>query len=238
MPAGYKLVWNDEFSTDGLPNSTRWTYDVGGGGFGNQEIQYYTRARTENVNISGGLLSITARKESYSGKDYTSARLITEGKASWTYGFYEIRAKVPCGTGIWPAIWMMGTKYDWPDGGEIDIMEYYGKRPNRIFGTIHTRALTDANTGSGNWVVLSDECTVFHDYQLLWTPTELKIAMDGSYYHTFTNANTGQNQWPFDDPQYLLLNVAVGGTGGGPTIDDSIFPATMQVDYVRIYQKP
>jgi beta-glucanase (GH16 family) len=242
VPAGHVLVWSDEFSTDGLPDASRWDHDTARNraGWYNNERQYYARDRPENAVVSNGRLRISARLESLSsaadwgGQRYTSARLITRGKASWTYGFFEIRAKLPCGRGTWPAIWMLGTGGTWPDDGEIDIMEQVGSNPSRVFGTVHTRAGSGgASTGAATQV--SDACTAFHDYQLHWTTNEITVGVDGVVYFRYANPGTGRDRWPFNAPQFLILNVAIGGDLGG-SIDDSIFPVTMEIEHVRVYQ--
>jgi beta-glucanase (GH16 family) len=242
-PAGYRLVWADEFDTPGLPDVTRWGYDTERNrlGWWNNERQYYASARFQNSVVEDGRLRITARREALSslpdwgGQAYSSARLITRGKASWTYGFFEIRAKMPCGTGTWPAIWMLGTGGVWPDDGEIDILEHVGRNPTEILGTVHTPIT--GGSGNGTRIQLPTACTAFHDYQLLWTADEIAIGVDGSVYHRYRNARTGRAAWPFDAPQYLLLNIAIGGTLGG-AVDDSIFPRTMEIEHVRVWQRP
>ena len=186
LPAGYRLVWSDEFDIDGLPNANHWVYDVERNRLGwyNNELQYYAAARFENTLVTGGRLKITARRESLSsaadwgGQRYTSARLITRGKAQWTYGFFEIRAKLPCGRGTWPAIWTLGSGGVWPDDGEIDILEQVGSNPSRVFGTVHTRV--SGGSGTGGAIQVPDACTAFHDYQLHWTRDEISIGMDGA----------------------------------------------------------
>ena len=239
----YELVWADEFDTDGPPDPAKWVWDTHANKIGwyNKELQYYAADRPENARVEGGRLIITARKETLSdradhgGQAYTSARLITKGKAEFTYGLIEVRAKLPCGQGSWPAIWTLGTTAPWPDGGEIDIMEHVGTTPGDVFGTIHNRA-TAGTSGNGNKIRVDDACTAFHDYQLLWTPRELRIAVDGKPYHRYSNAGAGEAQWPFDKPQYLLLNLAVGGAMGG-AVDDAIFPATFEIEHVRVYRQ-
>ena len=243
IPPGYKLVWSDEFNKDGLPDQTKWSYDTEANakGWYNHELQYYAAGRLENSRVSHGKLIITARKEAlksasdYGGQKYTSARLITRDKASWKYGFFEIRAKLPGGVGTWPAIWMLGTTGGWPAGGEIDIMEQVGKDPTTISGTIHNQS-TAGTSGSGSQTKVMDACSSFHNYQLTWTPEQLLIGVDGKVYHTYVNSGKGKDSWPFDKPQYLLLNLAIGGDMAGP-VDNNIFPVQMEVDYVRVYQK-
>lgn len=240
-PAGYTLVWSDEFNVDGLPDATRWDYDTARNraGWYNNERQYYARARPENAVVSNGKLRITSRLESLSsaadwgGQRYTSARLLTRGKADWTYGFFEVRAKLPCGRGTWPAIWTLGSRGVWPDDGEIDIMEQVGSNPSRVFGTVHTRQ--SGGPGTGAAVTISDACTTFHNYQMTWTVDAITIGVDGVDYYRYANPRAGLITWPFDAPQYLLLNIAIGGDLGG-SVDDSIFPVTLEIDHVRVYQ--
>lgn len=243
VPASYRLTWADEFDTPGLPDATRWDYDTERNRLGwyNNELQYYAAARPENTQVVGGRLRITARLESlggaadWGGQRYTSARLITRGKAAWTYGFFEIRAKLPCGRGTWPAIWTLGTGGIWPDDGEIDIMEQVGSNPSRVFGTVHTRQ--SGGPGTGAAVQLPDACTAFHDYQMQWTADEIAIGVDGVVYYRYADPRAGNATWPFDRPQYLLLNIAIGGVLGG-AVDDGIFPVTMEIEHVRVWQAP
>ena len=240
---GYTLVWSDEFDKDGAPDPAKWTHDTHANKLGwyNKELQYYSADRLENARVEGGRLIIEARRETLSdradhgGQRYSSARLITKGKAEWAYGFFEIRAKLPCGKGSWPAIWMLGATAGWPDGGEIDIMEHVGKTPGDVFGTIHNRS-TVGTYGKGSQVRVPDACEAFHDYQLVWAPDTISLAVDGKPYHRYTNDKTGSAQWPFDQPQYLLLNLAVGGAMGGE-VDDAIFPIRFEIDHVRVYQR-
>jgi beta-glucanase (GH16 family) len=240
-PAGYRLVWADDFDTPGLPDPSRWAYDTDRNrlGWWNNERQYYAAARLANSVVEGGRLRITARREALSslpdwgGQAYSSARLVTRGQAAWTYGFFEIRAKMPCGTGTWPAIWMLGTGGVWPDDGEIDIVEHVGRTPGEILGTVHTPIT--GGSGNGSRTALPTACTQFHSYQLHWTADEIAIGVDGRVYHRYRNPRSGRAAWPFDAPQYLLLNIAVGGTLGG-AVDDSIFPRTLEVEHVRVWQ--
>lgn len=243
LPTDYKLVWADEFSVDGLPDSTRWVYDTGMNkpGWYNHEKQYYSGPRAENAVVKDGKLVITARKESMSsapdwgGQLYTSSRMLTKGKVDWTYGFFEIRAKLPCGQGTWPAAWMLGSQGEWPAGGELDIMEHMGQDPTKIFSTVHTTSGSGGN-GVGGETRYPDMCTSFKSYQMLWTPTEIRFGVDGKQHAIYTNKGQGTAQWPFDKPQFMILNIAIGGDLGG-VVDDSIFPRQMEVDYVRVYQK-
>lgn len=241
-PLGYALVWDDEFDKDGLPDPTHWDCDTANNlsGWFNNELEYYARDRLDNAQVSNGMLIITARKEAlaalpdWGGQQYSSARLVTRGLASWTYGFFEVRAKLPCGAGTWPAIWTLGTGGVWPDDGEIDIMEQVGSNPTRIFGTLHT--LQSGGTGTGGAIQIPDACNAFHNYQMTWSKDEILIGVDNVIYYHGGNPGVGYNGWPFDLPQYLILNIAIGGTLGG-TVDDSIFPVAMEVDDVRVYQK-
>ena len=244
-PASWKLVWSDEFNTDGLPNPANWSYDTAynKGGWHNDELQYYSAGRLENSRVENGRLIIQARKEKltqaadYGGQGYTSARLITRGKHDWTYGFLETRAKLPCGLGTWPAIWTLGTKGTWPMMGEIDIMEHVGKKKGEVLGTVHTGAYNHSiNTHKLATTMLADVCDAFHNYQLTWTAERISIGVDDKVFFTFDNQKDGDvAKWPFGSPQYLILNVAIGGQLGGP-VDDGIFPVQMEVDYVRMYQ--
>ena len=243
VPAGYRLVWSDEFASDGLPDPARWSFDTHAnkGGWYNDELQYYSSGRLENARVADGRLVITARRETLSaapdhgGQRYTSARLITRHKASWTYGFFEVRAKLPCGRGSWPAIWMLGAEAGWPDGGEIDVMEHVGHTPGVVHSTVHTRASAGTH-GDGGSLALPTACSAFHRYQLEWTGDALRLSVDGVPVHVYSKAGREAAAWPFDRPQYLLLNLAIGGEWGGE-VDDGIFPAAFEIDYVRVYQK-
>lgn len=241
-PDGYALVWADEFLADGLPDPAWWTWDTHANkaGWYNHERQYYADCRPENAHVGHGRLVITARKEAlasapdWGGQEYTSARLTTQGNAEWTCGFVQVRARLPGGAGTWPAIWMLGTGGDWPLCGEIDIMEQVGRAPTTVLGTVHT-ASTAGTAGDSGRVDIPDACAAFHDYQVLWTPDRLSFGVDGRVFHTYDNRHVGKEQWPFDAPHYLLLNIAVGGDLGGP-IDDTIFPVWMEVEHVRVFQ--
>ncbi len=245
IPAGWTLAWSDEFEGEGLPDAAKWDYDTSRNqqGWYNNELQYYARERPENARVTGGRLVITALKEKpanapdYGGQSYTSARMLTRGKAEWTYGFFEIRAKLPCGVGTWPAIWMLGKSGDWPLQGEIDIMEHVGKKKGEVLGTVHTAAFNHTlGTQRGATTMVPDACDAFHNYQLKWDEHQIAIGVDGKYYFQFVNPKDGDvRKWPFSAPQYLILNIAIGGDLGGP-VDDSIFPVRMEVDYVRVYR--
>lgn len=236
------LVWADEFNYAGLPDSTKWNYDTGNHGWGNNELQFYTRKRMENAWVANGVLTIKAVKEKYHGADYTSARLLTKGKAAWRYGRIEVRAKLPYGRGIWPAIWMLSADKaygEWPRIGEIDIMEHVGYSPDSVFATVHTQAYNHTiGTQKTRGVAYKDLSASFHVYALEWTKNKISIFIDNNKYFEFDNEGKGVAVWPFDKKFYLLLNVAVGGNWGGKMgIDNNIFPQEMQIDYVRVYQK-
>jgi len=250
IPAGFRVVWGDEFETPGLPDSTKWSYDTerNFAGWHNNELQYYSASRPENSRVENGNLVITARREDLStlgltdwgGQRYSSARLITRGKGDWRYGFMEIRAKLPCGRGSWPAIWTLSSPPEqrWPDDGEIDIMEHVGFDPGVVHGTVHTGAYnhTRGNHRS-NRITLADVCTAFHRYQLSWTANRITVGVDDRAYFQYSNDNSGNAEWPFDSPQFLILNIAVGGDWGGQMgVDDTIWPVQMEIDYVRVYQ--
>ncbi len=237
------LVWFDEFSVPGLPDPAKWSYDEGGGGWGNNELQYYTANREENARVERGKLIIEARKESMGNRNYTSARLVTRGHAAWLYGKVVVRAKLPTGAGTWPAIWMLpeSSLYGgWPRSGEIDIMEHVGFEPDFIYGTVHTAAYNHIQkTQRGDTLPVLDAEEAYHEYALIWKETEMVFLIDGVEFFRFANEGTGPEAWPFDQPFHLILNLAVGGNWGGKRgVDDSIWPQHMEVDYVRIYQSP
>lgn len=226
------LVWSDEFNTPGAPDPAKWGYDLGAGGWGNQEVQYYTN-RTDNASVSNGTLKITLKREDYSGSAYTSARLLSKGKFSFKYGKVEVSAKLPAGAGTWPAIWMLGdniSSVGWPACGEIDIMEHKGNDLNRIFGTLHHPGHSGGN-GDGSTTVITNATTAFHKYTLEWTATSIKFLVDDVQFYAFTNSSS----LPFNQNFFLILNVAMGGTFGG-SVDPAFSSAAMEIDYVRVYQ--
>ena len=238
--SNYTLVWSDEFDYTGLPDPTKWGYDVGGGGWGNNELQYYTSNRLENARVEGDRLIIEAIKESFQGKAYTSARLISKNKGDWLYGRFEIRAKLPRGRGTWPAIWMLPTDWTyggWPSSGEIDIMEHVGYDMQRVHGTIHTLDFNHTKgTQIGSSIVSTNVDTEFHDYALEWRPNRIDVFMDGIKYFTVADNGDGFSAWPFDKRFHLLMNIAVGGNWGGVQgVDTTIFPQRMEVEHVRVY---
>jgi len=235
----YELVWSDEFNTGLMPDTDKWAYDIGGNGWGNNELEYYTGSRTENARIENGNLVIEARKESYGGKNYSSARLLTKNKAQWTYGKFEIRARIPRGRGTWPAIWLLSASNNlkWPDDGELDIMEEVGYAPNIIHGTVHNKLYNGAN-GKGSSKFIADAQDSFHVYRLEWTNSQVTWSIDNVSFFTYYDPGFGADAWPYNKDFFLILNVAIGGNwGGAQGIDDSIFPQSMLVDYVRVYQK-
>jgi len=247
-PGRWQLVWSDEFDHDGLPDSSKWGFDVGGSGWGNKELQYYTERRKENARVENGRLIIEARRERFDKNEYTSARLVSKGKGDWTYGRFEVKAKLPSGRGTWPAIWMLptGRSYGnggWPDNGEIDIMEHVGFDPNVIHGSAHTRAYYHViGTQKTARINVPGVSTEFNVYAVEWTPDEIRWFINDKQYFTFTNERRTQStadykQWPFDRPFHMILNMAVGGTwGGSHGVDESIWPQRMEIEYVRVYQ--
>lgn len=235
------MVWNDEFEVDGTPDPQKWVYDIGGDGWGNNELQYYTN-RPENVIVQDGKLVITARKEDYSGNAYTSSRILTRGQGDWLYGRIEVRAKLPEGVGTWPAIWMLPTDWvygGWPASGEIDIMEHVGFNHGTVHGTIHTEAYNGMDgTQRGGDIYLDDVHTNFHVYTIGWEPDSIFWYVDDTHFFTYPNYGTGYERWPYDQRFHLIMNIAIGGNWGGiEGVDDSIFPQTLEIDYVRVYQK-
>lgn len=236
----WKLVWSDEFNYTGLPDSTKWNYDVGGHGWGNNEKQYYTQARLDNASVDKGLLTITCIKEKFEGMEYSSARLVTKGKGDWQYGKIRVRAKLPKGLGTWPAIWMLGstTPLKWPDDGEIDIMEHVGYDQGRVHASIHCKTYNHIiGTQKTANVVLPDCSEAFHVYGVEWNKDEVIMTIDENVYFRFKNDHTDYAAWPFDNKMYLILNIAAGGNwGGAKGVDEKIWPQKMEIDYVRVYQ--
>ena len=250
-PHEWKLVWSDEF--DGLdgsaPDPTKWNYDQGWGwqGWGNNELETYTN-RLDNAYLQGGNLVIEAKQERYTNpadgiaKDYTSARLKTEGLFSQTHGRFEARLKVPYGQGMWPAFWLLGNNIDtvgWPTCGEIDVMENIGREPSTVYGSIHAPSPSGTNSHSGTYTLsggqhFSDD---FHVFALEWDATQVRFYVDGHLYETVQKSDvTAGGQWVFDLPFFIILNVAVGGSWPGSPDATTVFPQQMLVDYVRVYQ--
>jgi beta-glucanase (GH16 family) len=241
IPAGYILVWADEFDTPGLPDTKKWVFDTHANSklWWHNERQFYTENRTENARVEGGHLIIEVRKETlpsvkgWVGQEYTSAKLLTKGRQSWTYGFFDVRAKLACGRGVWPAIWMMSDSGIWPRDGEIDIMEQVGHEPGRIHATLHTSSSEPMNGIS----MVSDTCGSYHNYQMDWRRESMTFFIDGHEIYHIEKGSRKYDSWPFDHKFHMILNVAVGGAWGAQKgIDPSAFPTEMDVEYVRVYQ--
>ena len=240
----WKLVWVDEFNTTGLPDTTLWNYDTRGNtyGWGNNEAQWYNVANLQNTQLSDGTLKIVARQEPTSGKKYSSGRLTTKNKGDWKYGKIEVRAKLPSGNGTWPAIWMLSsdnTYGGWPKSGEVDIMENVGYDPDSVHSTVHTQKYNHTKgTQVGKAITVKTATSQFHIYTTEWDENEIRSYVDGSLYFSFQKENSGFDAWPFDQPFHLILNLAIGGGWGGKHgIDDSKFPHTLEVDYVRVFKR-
>jgi len=236
----WELFWNDEFNYEGLPDDSKWNYETGF--VRNREKQYYTKARADNARVKDGTLIIESRKEKYEKADYTSASLHTWHKAEWLYGRIEVRAKLPIGKGMWPAIWMLGTnrsRIGWPACGEIDIMENVGFDPDIIHANIHTKAYNHKiGTNKGSKIEGEKPYEQYHVYAIEWSEDRIDFFFDERKYFTFENEGKGNDVWPFDKPHYLILNAAVGGSWGGRKgIDDNIFPQKYYIDYVRVFRK-
>lgn len=226
------LIWSDEFNVDGLPCGDNWTYEQGAGGWGNNEVQYYTD-RPENAIVENGVLKITAAREDFSGAEFTSARLVSKDNFEFQYGRVEVRAKLPTGGGTWPAIWMLGADIDsnpWPGAGEMDIMEHVGNDQDRILSTLHF----PGNSGGdaiGDSIIVSGVSDEFFVYSVNWTENLIQFAVDGIIIFTYGNSGAV----PFNKDFFFILNVAMGGNLGG-TIDPNFDQSTMEIDYVRVYQ--
>ncbi len=256
----YKLVWTDEFDYTGKPDPTKWGYELGF--IRNNEKQYYTDS-LKNVRVDNGYLIIEAHKERIANKDfrsesfkdrswlhyiskidtaqYTSASITTQNIAEWTYGKIEVKAKLPEGVGLWPAIWMLGenkAEVGWPKCGEIDIMEHVGYEKDSIFGTIHTKAYNHMiGTQRGKKIFIDKPYNEFHIYSIEWTPEKMDFLLDDVVYNHIENEHKTTDEWPFDQNFHFKLNIAIGGgLGGKKGIDDSVFPQQMVIDYVRVYQ--
>lgn len=236
-----RLVLEQEFETDGAPDPTVWGYDIGTGenGWGNQELQYYT-SRTENVKVDNGVLLITAREESFEGSSYTSARLVTKDLFEQQYGRFEARIRLPWGRGIWPAFWMLGADIDenpWPGAGEIDIMEYRGQDPSVLIGSVHGPGYSAGEAISKEFVLENDRFdTGFHIFGIEWGPRYVNFYVDDVLYNQITPEDV-PGEWVFNKPFYILMNLAVGGNFVGSPNEETEFPQTMLVDYVRVYAR-
>ncbi len=239
-PKAWKLVWGDEFDKDGLPDSTKWDYEEGY--IRNNEAQYYTRARKENARIEGGKLIIEARMDNWNGHKITSANLVTRNKQHFTYGRIEIRAKVPTGRGTWPAFWTLGEnigEVGWPKCGEIDILEYVGFDPDKVHANVHCDAYNHMKgNGRGNNLPGQEPWKEFNVYAVEWWPDRLEFFFNETRYLVYRKEADNTSVWPFDQPHFLLLNLAIGGAWGGVKgIDESLFPHKFEVDYVRVYRR-
>ena len=234
---GWTLVWQDEFDGERL-DPANWTFDIGGHGWGNNELQAYTD-RPENVRLEDGLLIVEAREEPFVRRNYTSGRIKTQGLLAWTYGRFEARMQLPYGNGIWPAFWMLGsniTETPWPACGEIDIMEHIGREPTRIHGTVHGPGYSGSG-GVGHYTTVPDLAEEFHVYAIEWEPEEIRWYVDDVQFFRVTPESV-RGAWVFDQPFFLLINLAVGGYWPGPPDDTTVFPQFLKVDYVRVYQRP
>lgn len=235
---GWRLVWSDEFDGSGALDASKWKFQTGGGGWGNGEHQHYTD-RLDNVRRENGVLVIEARREDYQGDTFTSGRVNT--KPGWQYGRVEVRAKMPGGVGTWPAIWMMPVKpkhsdVEWPDNGELDILEHVGRDPDKILSCFYTKNFNWMNdTGKTKVEELATATTRFHVYAFEWDENEAAYFIDGRKWHSFPNPGTGYEDWPFDQAYYLILNQAMGGFGGD--VDPELQSAKYLIDYVRVYQR-
>ncbi len=239
--AGYTLAWNDEFEGSKI-NTSNWTYDIGGNGWGNNELEYYTDSENNSF-INNGKLIIEARKENGANTSFTSARIKSQGKKSFTYGRIDIRAKAPIAQGIWPALWMLGdniTTESWPACGEIDIMEIIGKEPSTLFGTLHwgNKGQT-SSTNKGNNVKLVNETMgdKFRVYSFIWDENSITWLLDNKQFHSVKKSEVNANNYPFDKPFFFIMNVAVGGNWPGNPDGTTTFPQRMFVDYVRVFKK-
>ena len=233
VPAGYKLFWSDEFEGNSIDGS-KWGYDIGGGGWGNNEYEYYTNRR-ENSYVADGVLHIKAIKESFEGKDYTSARMLTKGKFEFQYGYVEARIALPRGTGIWPAFWMLGNNIDsasWPVCGEIDIIEAINTE-NKIYSTCHWDSNGHAQYGESTGTF---DITQFHTYHLYWDRDYIRCGVDGGQHYEILIKDGKGNTHALHNKFFFILNVAVGGNWPGFDVDANQFPTEMKVDYIRVYQ--
>ncbi|MGY3793295.1 glycoside hydrolase family 16 protein [uncultured Aquimarina sp.] len=230
------IIWEENFDGTEL-NESFWNYQLGDGcpdlcGWGNNERQIYTR---ENAKLQNGNLIITATKK---GDVYKSTRITTKDKIEFQYGTIEVKAKLPTGQGLWPAVWMLGSDIDeigWPDCGEIDILEYVGKEPHTIYTSLHTRDSHGNTINSKKTVNYSIE-EGFHIYKCIWTAEKIEFYLDDQLVYTFSPEIKNDQTWPFNKPFYIIINLAIGGNFGGPEVDDSIFPKEFEIDYIKIWQ--
>jgi beta-glucanase (GH16 family) len=232
----YKLVWSDEFSKDGAPDPLVWQFDMGNGsdGWGNHEVQYYTN-ESSNVKVKDGKLIITAINNN---GNWTSARVKTQGKKSWRYSKVVFRAKLPTGRGTWPALWMLGENVStkgWPACGEIDVMEHVGRDPGIVQCALHSPA-SHGNTIHKQSTPLPTFDSEFHNFEVNWDHEKIDFSVDGKLFYTYAPDVKDESTWPYDQPFFLIMNIAMGGGLGGP-IDPALKTAVMEVDYVRVYEK-
>ena len=236
------VVWADEFNTDGALDTSKWIYNIGTGqnGWGNNELQYYTD-RAENIKIEDGMLHITAKKETFMGSNYTSSRILTKGLYESKYGRYEARIKLPWGKGIWPAFWLLGDNSNgtvvWPQVGEIDIMEYRGQDPTVVHGSVHGPGYSAGEASTKSYTLENDRFdTGFHIFGIEWGPKYINFYVDDVLYNQITPKDV-TGDWVFDNNEfYIIMNLAVGGSFAGNPSSETVFPQTMMVDYVRVYQ--
>lgn len=240
------LTFEDNFDTDGPLDETYWNYELGDGtdnglspGWGNNELQYYTN-RPENIKVEGGMLHITALQESFQGSAFTSARITTKGKVEQQYGRFEARIQLPWGQGLWPAFWLLGSNIDevsWPQCGEIDIMEYRGQDPSTLIGTVHGPGYSGGQAVSKEYDLPNGRFdTGFHIFGIEWGPDYINFYVDDVLYNQITPDDV-EGEWVYNQPFYIIMNVAVGGWFPGPPNANTVFPQTMLVDYVKVYQE-
>lgn len=238
------ILWSDEFNGTGVPDQTKWSYDLGSSGFGNNEVQNYTK-ELSNARQQDGHLIIEAKKDN---NEWTSARLLSKNKFDFQYGKLVFRAKLPAGSGTWPALWMLGKEIDnlgWPAAGEIDVMEHIGRRPEVVQSAIHTNS-SYGNTENIGFTTVPDFDSVYHLYQLNWTKDKLEFSVDDDIYYTYEPAVKDNDTWPFNKPFFIIMNIAMGGNlGSDPKfekgdlrngIDPKLTSVRMEVDYVRVYK--
>lgn len=239
-PSGHtRLVWSDEFDYTGQPDTTQWNYETGDGcpencGWGNNEVEVYTKDPA-NVRVENGALVIEAVK---TAGQWTSARITTKSKMSFTYGRIEFRAKLPAGTGTWPALWMLGeniTTKGWPACGEVDVMEHVGRNPGVVQSALHTPGSHGDTVNKGSIKVNAFDSD-FHLYEAVWTADRIQFFADGTHYYTYQPASKNEGNWPFNGPFFVIINLAMGGNFGGPEIDPVLSKVRMEVDYVRVYE--
>ncbi|HLN53967.1 MAG TPA: glycoside hydrolase family 16 protein [Lentimicrobium sp.] len=239
-----KLIWSDEFNGKGPPDTTKWAYELGASGWGNNELQEYTN-ELENASQVDSLLVVKAIKRD---GHWTSARLVTKGKFNFEYGRIIFKAKLPSGSGTWPALWMLGNNAEqvgWPECGEIDVMEHIGRRPGIVQAAMHTPS-SHGNTTNIGYTSVQDYNSEFHLYEAFWTPEKIEFSVDDKIFYTYSPAIKDNETWPYDHPFYIIINIAMGGNFGSDPkfesndlkngIDPSLMDATMEVDYVRVYQ--